>query len=389
MNDSPTTFGRLRSIDILRGLACVLMAVDHVRVYSGLPAGGPTAGIFFTRWVTHFVAPAFCFLAGTAAYFHGRKLGEARLLSRFLVQRGLLLVLLEATLIHWLWTFNLDHATDLLAGVIWMLGGCMVLLGAMTPLSTRAFTCFGLAVVFGQQLLGLAYQALPQTVQESTRWLFQFLYFGGFLSAGEQGPTLVVLYSIVPWIGVLALGYAFGALLLKDSATRRRWCLRIGLGSTAAFLFVGGALVLLQPSSPEAPPALFRLLGQQKYPASQLFLLMTLGPLVALVPWAEKARGWVADALELFGRVPLFYYLFHILLIHLAAMGVSLLRTGAVDPWLFANHPLLTPPPPGGYPWSLALLYLVFALVLPVLVLGCRWYAARKARRPGSWMRFF
>ncbi|MFN0180037.1 MAG: DUF1624 domain-containing protein [Gemmatimonadales bacterium] len=380
--------GRLRSIDILRGLACVLMAIDHVRVYSGLPAGGPTPGIFFTRWVTHFVAPAFCFLAGAAAFYHGRKLGDPKALTRFLVSRGAILVLLEMTVIRVLWTFNLDFAHYLLAGVIWMLGICMILLGGLTRLSPKAIGIFGLVVIFGQQLIPLGFQALPESVQAGTNWLFQFLYFGGLLSLGANGPTLAILFSIVPWIGVMAVGYAFGTILLREPDERRRWCLRIGLAATAVFLVVAGGSVLATPAPPDAPPALLRLLGQRKYPASELFLLMTLGPMIAAVPLAERLRGWLADALDLFGRVPMFYYLLHIPVIHLAAMAASVIRAGRVDPWLFGNHPMMPPELPDGYQWSLGLLYLVLFLVLPVLYLACRWYAGVKARHPNGWLRF-
>ena len=379
---------RLRSVDVLRGLACALMAIDHVRVYSGLPAGGDTAGIFFTRWITHFVAPAFCFFAGTGAFFHGRTLGDTRALARFLVGRGVVLVLLELTVIRVFWTFNLDFAHYILLGVIWMLGVCMILMGGLVRFSTRTIGIVGLVVIFAQQLIGLAAMLLSESARRSLGWIFQFLWFGGRITLGDGGPVLAVLYSIIPWIGVMAAGYAFGTVLLRDPVEQRRLCLRIGLSATAAFLVIGSLLALRTPESPDASPFLFRLLAQQKYPASQLFLLMTLGPLIALVPLAERARGWWADALETFGRVPLFYYLLHIPLIHLAAMVVSLVRTGHVDAWLFGNHPMMPPEQPAGYMWSLRLLYFVYVLVLPLLYVACRWYARLKAEHPRGILRF-
>src|SRR5262245_59357970 len=124
-SSSAPPVSRINSVDVVRGVVMILMAIDHVRVYSGVPAGGPDPGVFFTRWITHFVAPAFAFFAGTSAFFHGRKLGDTRALSRFLVTRGLFLVVLELTLIRFTWTFNLDYAHFMLAGVIWMLGWCM------------------------------------------------------------------------------------------------------------------------------------------------------------------------------------------------------------------------------------------------------------------------
>lgn len=376
----PRVSTRIRSVDVLRGLACVLMAIDHVRVYSGLPPGGPTAGIFFTRWITHFVAPAYCFFAGTSAFLVGRKLGDVRDLGRYLIRRGIVLVLLELTVLRFAWTFNFDYAHYVLAGVIWMLGICLILLAGLVRFSPRTVGIVGLMVIFAQQLVALSAMSIPKSLFVHVRWLFQFLYFGGTVALGESGPVVAVLYSIVPWIGVMACGYAFGAIVTRDQAERRRLCLRIGLSATAVFLLVGGLGVATSPASPEAPPALFRLFAQQKYPASQLFLLMTLGPIIALVPWAEQTRGWVTDALATFGRVPLFYYLLHIPLIHVAAMTVSLVREGKVDPWLFGNHPMMPPAQPAGYTWSLSLLYLVFALVMPVLYLACRRYELR--RRP-------
>src|SRR5437762_10766421 len=135
---------RVASIDLIRGAVMILMAIDHVRVYSGLPAGGPTAGIFFTRWVTHFVAPAFIFLAGTSAYFYGRKHTD---LSRFLLVRGIWLVLLELTVIRVAWTFNFDFANYLLAGVIWVIGWCMIILAALVDARERTVRLYGVGML--------------------------------------------------------------------------------------------------------------------------------------------------------------------------------------------------------------------------------------------------
>ncbi len=138
---------RIQSIDFVRGLVMVLMAIDHVRVYSGLPAGGPDPGIFFTRWVTHFCAPAFVFLSGTSAFLYGRKLAPGALM-RYLITRGLLLIVLELTVIRFFWTFNFDYAKFTLAGVIWMLGWCMVLLGFMVRLNPKTVGIIGLLIIW-------------------------------------------------------------------------------------------------------------------------------------------------------------------------------------------------------------------------------------------------
>ena len=208
----PIVSHRLRSLDIIRGAVMILMAIDHVRVYSGIPAGGPTAGVFFTRWVTHFCAPAFVFFAGTAAFLHGRKLGDTRTLARYLVIRGLLLVLLELTVIRFSWTFNVDYSQFVLAGVIWMLGWCMVLLAAFVSLKPRTVGIAGVLIVFLQQLFSFVPRALPASIRSTVGPIWEFVYPAG--SDGWLGMT--VLYTIVPWIGVMAAGYGFGTIVLRE-----------------------------------------------------------------------------------------------------------------------------------------------------------------------------
>jgi len=361
----------------------VLMAIDHVRVYSGVPAGGPTTGVFFTRWVTHFCAPVFVFLAGTAAFLHLRKLGDKGALATYLVTRGLLLVVLELTVIRTAWTFNVDYSGLILAGVIWMLGWCMVLLAGVIWLPTWGVGLVGLLLVVGQNVL----PALASVSGASMQWLWQFLYLGGEVRVGENGPTITILYTLVPWIGVMALGYACGAIVVMESAARQRILLRLGIAATALFLVVGGVMVLAAPPADDGMPVLFRLLNQRKYPASPLFLLMTLGPSMALLPLMEGTRGRIASFFETFGRVPLFYYLLHIPLIHVTALFVWYLRDGAFGAERFATAPYVFIQDPQQQ-WSLALLYLVFAIDVAILYVACRWYVYVKATRPRPWMRY-
>lgn len=378
-----TSTSRVASIDLIRGAVMVLMAIDHVRVYSGLPAGGPTAGIFFTRWITHFVAPAFIFLAGTSAFFYGRKRKD---LSRFLFIRGVWLVLLELTVIRVGWTFNFDFANYLLAGVIWVIGWCMVLMAALVKLRTRTIAIIGIAIIALHNAVMLWLINHTPALGE----LWKILYIG-FYNGPVAGTPLIVLYSIIPWIGVMAAGYAFGPILTLEPARRNRICLRLGLGATALFLVLRGFNIYGDPrpwSATPPMPGLLSFLNTTKYPASLLFLLMTLGPTIALIPLLDRARGRIVQWTATFGRVPFFYYVLHIPLIHALAVVVSLIRSGSVNPWLFTNHPMANPPAPEGYTWSLGLLYLVWAIAVVALYVPCRWYADLKARRSDWWLKY-
>ena len=383
--------GRIASLDIIRGAVMVFMAIDHVRVYSGLPPGGPTPGIFFTRWITHFCAPAFIFLAGTGAFLHGRKLADRAALSRFLAVRGLWLILLELTVIRISWTFNFDFAHYLLAGVIWVIGWSMIALAGLVWLPLPWIAAFGAVVVAGHNLLDPLVPQIAEGLQDNRwAWLWQLFYLGGEIGLGKGGPPLVILYVLVPWVAVMALGYAFGSIMVRDPATRRRACFRIGGAAIGAFLVLRGFNLYGDPRpwGSSHMPAALSFLNTTKYPASLLFLFMTLGPTIAVIPLLENARGRIAGILTVFGRVPLFYYLLHIPLIHGLALVVSLIRSGQVDPWLFTNQPMRPPDVPEGYTWNLPLLYLVTVVAVTLLYFPCRWFAGVKSRKREGWVSY-
>jgi uncharacterized membrane protein len=378
---------RLGSIDIVRGAVMVLMAIDHVRVYSGVPAGGPSPAVFFTRWVTHFCAPAFIFLAGTSAFLYGR---SHRDLARFLLTRGAWLVLLELTVIRVAWTFNFDFAHYLLAGVIWVIGWCMILMAGLVRLPVSVIGAIGLVIIAGHNAVGPRIVELvtasPDSALGALGKILYVSFFAGPVTLGASGLQLTVLYSIIPWIGVMAAGYAFGTVMIADPSRRRRICLAIGLSCVALFVVLRGLNLYGDPRPWNGGVLAF--LNTTKYPASLSFLLMTLGPTIALLPLLDNARGPVARWLTVFGRVPFFFYLLHIPLIHVLAVVVSKIRLGEVSPWLFANHPMGAPEVPDGYTWSLGLLYLVWAIAIVVLYFACRWYAGIKAGRRDGWLSY-
>ena len=387
---------RVGSIDIVRGVVMALMALDHVRVFSGVPAGGPTAAVFLTRWVTHFCAPAFFFLAGTSAFLRGDGRPGAPSRSRWLVTRGLVLVALELTVIRASWTFNLDYAHYVLAGVIWSLGWCMVLLAAIVHLPTGAIAALGLGIIAGHDAIPLLLhgQIAGLLATPAGPWL-RVLYFGGaFTLGGAPEPNAFVLYSIVPWVGVMSAGYAFGAMMTREPAARRATGLRLGLLATLAFLALRGLQLygdrpwMTPPGETAWAPAWIRFLATTKYPASLQFLLMTLGPTLIAIGALEDRPAGIARAFVPLGRVPMFYYLLHIPLIHLVALVVATARMPAALPWLFANHPMHPPEVPDGYTWPLPLLYAVTVLVVVALVVPCRWYARVKAERRWGWTTY-
>ncbi len=384
---------RLASLDIVRGIIMLLMAIDHVRVYSGLPAGGPTPGIFFTRWITHFVAPGFVFFAGTAAYLHGKTLSDTRALSRFLLVRGLWLVLLELTVLRLAWTFNLDYPHYVLAGVIWMIGWCMMILAATVYLPTIANAAIGVAIIALHNVTDLFDGPGAQGFSgPGPSWILKFLYSGGAVKVGGSGPPILVLFVIVPWIGVMMAGYAFGRVMQMPVERRRTISLRIGVTLTLLFVALRALGVYGDPRSwssmASRMPSSLAFFATSKYPASLEFLLMTLGPLLVVLALAERWRGRAADIASTFGRVPLFYYLLHIPLIHLVACLVSMVREGHVNPWLSANHPMAAGQAPPGYTWSLPLLYLVWIVCVTVLYFPCRRFARLKSDRRSAWLSY-
>ncbi len=387
---------RIESIDIVRGAVMVLMALDHVRVFAGVPAGGPTAAVFLTRWVTHFCAPAFFFLAGTSAFLRGAGSAAAPSLPRWLVTRGALLVLLELTLIRFCWTFNLDYSHYLLAGVIWSLGWSMVLLAAVSRLPLGVIATLGLVMIAGHDMIpGLLGEQRAALLARAWGPLLRVLYFGGGISfRGGQEPSFFVLYSLVPWWGVMCVGFAFGKLMTGDAAARRNWCVRIGVLATALFMALratqlyGDRPWVPAPGEPPWAPGWIMFLSTTKYPASLQFLLMTLGPTLVAIGVLEGVTTRFTRWLSVFGRVPMFYYLLHIPLIHVLALVLAAIRTPQALGWLFGNHPLLPPSVPDGYMWPLPLLYAATIGAVQMLHPLCRGYDKAKAERRWRWTAY-
>ena len=247
----------------------------------------------------------------------------------------------------------------------------MVLMAALVWLRPVVVGILGLAIIFFQDVFG----------KVSLGPVWEFIY-----PAGVEVPGVTILYVLVPWIGVMSAGYGFGDIVTMEPARRRTVCLSIGLGAIAAFLIVG-TIMVSKNGTQDDTPFIFQLLNQRKYPASQLYLLMTLGPVIALVSFVERARGWLADVLEVFGKVPFFYYLLHIPLIHVSAVIVNEIM--GVDGYseAYATAPYVFIPPEQR--WELWLLYVVFLIDVVVLYFLCRWYVKYKFAHPEQkWLRY-
>ncbi len=372
---------RVASIDILRGIVIALMALDHVREYFHAPATGfdpldfeqTNPALYATRWVTHFCAPVFAFLAGTSAFLQSQRKTKAGL-SRFLATRGLMLVVLEMTLIGFGWSFRFDF---LFMGVIWSLGVSMIALSALVWLPWRAVLAIAVLIVAGHNLLD------PLSAEDlGPLW--------GVLH--EQSPILVgdnlvgfFLYPVLPWIGVMALGFGLGPIFTLPGPYRRRVLLLIGAILVALFVILRVTGVYGDPFPWNREGGIMTFLSTAKYPPSLQFVCMTLGPALILLPFLEQLRGRWAQPWITFGAVPFFFYVTHIYLAHALNAGV---RVAMMEPIFGIADQFQRPERVSAFGYSLAGAYLVWLFVLTALYIPCRWFARLKREKPGGLLSY-
>ncbi len=385
---------RLASIDMLRGLVMVIMTIDHTRdfVHSAAMNFPPedlartTPAIFLTRWITHICAPAFMFCAGLGASLRLDHRGTVGDVSRFLWTRGLWLVALELSVVHLGFFFNFDYGVVFLL-VFWALGMCMIALALLVYLPYRALLASSLAMIVLHNLS----DGVRAARFGAFAWVWQVLHEQGLLM---KSPALIVAYPLVPWIGVMALGFCFGRVYRLPAERRRPLLIRLGLALTAAFVALRAWNVYGDPrpwAGQERPlVTLLSFLNTTKYPPSLAFLLMTLGPAIALLGWLERFHPGQRHPLVVFGRAPLFYFVLHIPLIHAVALALTWLRYGAA-PFLFVPPPTVGTPRevfPADYGWSLGVVYAVTAAVVLALYPLCRWFARLRQRRRDWWLSY-
>jgi len=380
---------RIESVDLLRGAVMILMALDHTRDFLGSNTFNPTdlghttTPLFLTRWITHFCAPVFFLLTGTGAYLSLRKKSK-RELSRFLFTRGLWLIFLECTLFRCLgFQFNFDYHVTLL-NVLWALGWAMIALSVLLRLPVSVTTALGIIMIAGHNLLDSIRSSNP---------LWSILHSPNFIFRSPQ-HSVFVAYTLIPWVGVTAVGYGLGQIYEWTPERRRTFLLRAGLGLVGAFVVLRGINIYGDPLRWAVQKStLFTalsFLNTCKYPPSLLFLLMTLGPALVLLCVVERKTPELLRPALVFGRVPMFYFLLHIPLIHLIAVGACYARYGQVH-WMFESPSIsqfpFTPPP--GWGFALLVVYMFWIGVLIALYPLCRWFAAVKQRRSDVWLSYF
>ena len=418
---------RIYSIDFLRGVVMMLMLLDHTRdfVHHGAMLSDPTdpatttVPLFFTRWITHYCAPTFVFLSGVSIYLQKMNGKSTRELSWFLFTRGLWLIVLEFTLVRFGFVFNLDYSFFGAAQVIWVIGLSMIAMAAIIYLPVRMVAVIGIAMIVLHNLLdrfqvplATAFEGNPAPDLSQVVWLI--LHQQGLVPLFD-GSSAFVVYPFIPWVGVMAAGYAVGTVYGWDGARRRRFLLGLGIAATVLFVAIrfsnfygdpnpwttrnefvesvaGGRPVASMPGGEtidriaqiklsEPAFSILSFLNTTKYPPSLLFLLMTLGPALIILTLTDRMNGraiWERIAIT-FGRVPMFFYLLQFPLAH--TMGIVLsLAAGKAIGYYFLNMPETIAQAPPDHGFSLPIVYAAWIAGLIFLYPVCWWWGNLKRR---------
>ncbi len=378
---------RLPSIDRMRGLVIILMALDHVRdffntdafLFDPLDLTRTTPTLFLTRFITHFCAPTFVFLAGVSAFLHGEKLATRGQLAWFLSSRGAGLVLLDIFVISPVW--RLDFGPIYL-GTLWAIGIAMIALSGLVFLQARVVLLVGAIVLIGHNMLDHIHA--PAFGGWAPLW--SMLHEPGALPFGLRGR---LVYPVLPWIAIMALGYGLGSLFQEPAAKRDRKLVLIGLAAIVVFLVLRATNSYGDPRpwSPQIDnvTTMLALLDVTKYPPSLLYASVTLGPMLVLMPVMDRLGGIVGEVLATFGRVPLFFYVLHLYVAILASVGLWLAEGFTLDQLRSLGKGAELP---AGLGLSLAGTYMAWLVIVAALYPACRWYAGVKQRRRDWWLSY-
>jgi uncharacterized membrane protein len=395
---------RLDSIDLLRGLVMVVMALDHVRdnLWNGdfdpthLANSHATAFAFLTRFITHYCAPTFVLLAGTGSYLFGVRNQSKSRLSWFLLSRGLWLVILELTVIRYSWFLEVNYQFAF-GQVIWVIGLSMIAMAGLIHLPLSAIVAFGVA------LIGLhnAFDGVDAKQFGDYAWIWKILHTGQSIKISSTALHIPEIefapfYPLIPWVGVMAVGYGLGGIMTLEPARRRRELL--GLGLSLIIIFIVLRMSNLYGDKPARGPGMpgpwaeqrstlftiFSFVNCQKYPPSLCYLLITLGPAITALALFEYVPARIGKPLVMLGRVPMFFYLLHWYLIKGLTVLIAYIRFGRID-WLYGEHRV---EPPSNNGFDLWVVYLIWILVVALLLPLCWWYAGVKRRSKSVWLSY-
>lgn len=367
---------RIASVDILRGLIMAIMALDHTRDFFTSTGFNPRdltePALFLTRWVTHICAPTFILLAGLSAFLYGRG-KDTGALSRFLLIRGLWLILIDFTLIKFGWRFEFD-LFRMTGGIIFAIGLSMIALAALVWLPRWVIAAVTAVMLVGHNLVdGTRADELG-----GAAWAWHLLHEPGLIYLGD-GARLYVLYPLIPWIGVMAAGYLLGPTMRLEPQARQRVLFALGAAITLGFVILRATNLYGDPASWLAHDTwlatVLSFVNCEKYPPSLLYLMMTLGPALILLAAFEHAHDMFTRFLAVFGQVPFFYYVVHIYVIHLLAVATAFAMTGELT-----RAPAIS--------LNLGGVYLVWLLVLVLLYPMCNWFAKLKRNGRGWWWSY-
>ena len=400
----PPTRQRLDSIDLLRGLVMVIMMLDHTRDFFSAAAyqfeptdlAKTSVALFFTRWITHYCAPTFFFLAGTGAFLRRQRATPGDM-TRFLVSRGIWLIVLELTVVRIGITFNLHFGDYSFGQTIWALGWSMIVLAALVHLPVWVTGTFGVVMIVLHNafdgIKAAAWQPGMPDIAIGDKVTLLLHQQGIFPVGGPNGVVFMTFYPLIPWIGVMAAGYAFGVLYTLDAPTRRRLLVRLGGGLTALFVVLRASNLYGDPSkwSVQSSGAftVLSFLNVTKYPPSLLYLCMTLGPAILFLAAAERARrGGLAAALVTFGRVPMLFYLLQWYVAHLMAFAAFMIVGKSTEGLYLDPIKGFSAEVQAHAGFSLLVVYLFWAIGVLLIYPLCKRFAEVKKRRNDWWLGY-
>jgi uncharacterized membrane protein len=380
---------RITSVDLLRGAVMIIMALDHTRDFFHFDAqrGSPldltttTPILFFTRWITHFCAPVFIFLSGTSAFLQSARKSKKEL-SVFLIKRGLWLILVEVTIVNLLLTFDIDFSFIALE-VIWAIGISMVILGLMVWLPFEIILTVGLLIVLSHNTLDFYEkdQATPFSAA------YDLIHRRGSHALWGK-HQLLILYPFLPWTGLMMVGYCLGKILRStDRAYRKRSLVIAGISTIALFMILRYINVYGDPV-PWSPQrnvfyTFLSFINSSKYPPSLFFMCMTIGPALLLMAWWDNIQTGFAKIVSVYGRVPFFYFLAHLFVIHLLSAVTYLMRghsfAEGTNPAAFIKF--IQP----GEGVQLRYVYLIWLAIVIGLYPVCKWYDRYKTNHKEKW----